>query len=116
MTNNINGNLFDLENTTSADHELFESLATGDVLIERIVSRGHTTPEDQWYDQEKDEWVVLLTGEAAVLFDDGREVSLKPGDYLMIPAHSRHRVTHTSTQPACIWLAIHGHFTTSRQL
>lgn len=43
MTNNINGNLFDLENTTSADHELFESLATGDVLIERIVSRGHHT-------------------------------------------------------------------------
>jgi cupin 2 domain-containing protein len=34
------------------------------VRIERIVSTGQSTPEDQTYKQESDEWVLLLTGAA----------------------------------------------------
>lgn len=101
-------NIFHHGNTVPDDKELFEILANGDVVIERIVSRGHITPEAEWYNQEKDEWVILLTGEARILFENSGEIALKPGDYLLIPAHERHRVTYTSKSPECIWLAIHG--------
>lgn len=89
--------------------EEFEPLASrGKVRIERIVSRGHATPEGEWYDQEWDEWVVLLSGSAGLLFegDEGPFV-LKPGDYLMIPAHCRHRVAWTDPTERSIWLAVH---------
>ena len=90
--------------------ELFEQLhASAGVRVERVVSQGHTSPaEGQWYDQPGDEWVVLLTGQATILFDDPRrEVSLVTGDWLLIPTHARHRVTRTSSDQPCIWLAVH---------
>lgn len=34
------------------------------VRVERIVSQGHVTPPGQWYDQDWDEWVSLLSGAA----------------------------------------------------
>ena len=90
--------------------ELLEQLyASAGLRIERIVSRGQPSPaEGHWYDQSGDEWVVLLSGHAKILFDDPRrEVSLVAGDWLLIPAHARHRVTHTRCDPPCIWLAVH---------
>lgn len=90
------------------EEEVFETLVSGqDVLIERIVSCGQITPENQWYDQERDEWVVLLQGNAEISREDGRITKLKAGDWLLIPAHERHRVTYTSSDPPCIWLAVH---------
>jgi Cupin domain. len=88
--------------------ELFEILLQGGngLLVERIISHGHTTPEGEWYDQEKDEWVAVLQGEATLLFADGREVFLGQGMHVFLPRHEKHRVTHTSSP--CIWLAIHG--------
>ena len=87
--------------------EHFTALLTSDsgLLVERIVSWGHVTPEDQWYDQEKDEWVLLLEGAARLGFNDGREVSLERGQCLLLPKHVRHRVLETSKP--CVWLAIH---------
>lgn len=87
--------------------EFAELLAEGDAKIERIISSGQTTPADEWYDQDSDEWVVLLDGEARLLFERAGEITLKKGDYLLIKAHERHRVTYTSNQPMCIWLAVH---------
>ena len=81
------------------------SSATG-LLVERIVSHGHVTPEGQWYDQERDEWVLVLEGQARLGYADGSEVTLHKGDCLLIPRHCKHRVTFT-TSP-CVWLAIHG--------
>lgn len=106
MTNNI----FTITKTDIQDSnkEFFETLKeSGDVKIERIISTGQTTPPDQWYDQEKAEWVVLLTGEAELTFEDGNIKKLTAGDYLFIPPHQKHRVTYTSIEPACIWLAMH---------
>ena len=88
--------------------EVFETLAASDtVKIERIVSNGQTSPESGWYDQDNDEWVILLQGAATILFEDGTEAALTKGDYLNIPAHQKHRVTMTSADPATIWLAVH---------
>jgi cupin 2 domain-containing protein len=95
-----------------ASQELYETLAAGDsILIERIISRGHTTPAGEWFDSEEDEWVLLLRGEAVIAYIDGSLTIIKTGDYLLIPAHQKHRVEFTSSEPPCIWLAVHGKMT-----
>ena len=102
-------NLFALPADRPAAEEQLDLLAQGNGLrIERIVSRGHTTAKGRWYDQEQAEWVVLLQGEASLEWDDGSRTALAAGDWLLIPAHKRHRVTSTTAQPPCIWLAVHG--------
>lgn len=91
------------------DGEQFDRLLeTPDFFLERIISRGQVTPAGQWYDQVADEWVMLLQGEAILTYDDGQVYHLRQGDYLLIPAHQRHRVTFTTVDPPCLWLAIHG--------
>lgn len=100
-------NLFSLPAEPSSD-EFFERLAgSGDVLVERIVSTGQTTPLGEWLEQGRDEWVVVVQGEAEVSFADGSRLALAVGDDAIIPAGTRHRVERTSTKPPCIWLAVH---------
>lgn len=100
-------NLFHLPDFLPAE-ELFEPILEHPRLrVERIVSAGQTTPLDQWYDQDQDEWVVVLQGQATLTYDDGSSLSMKPGDYVLLPAQTRHRVDFTSQDPPCIWLAIH---------
>ena len=90
------------------DEEVVEVLAQGtQVKIERIVSRGHATPASQWYDQEDDEWVIVLQGEARIAYEDGVEVHLEKGAHLLIPAHTKHRVAWTVPDSETIWLAVH---------
>lgn len=110
-------NILDLPSTQAlqapqALKELYETLAAGDgILIERIISRGHTTPVGEWFDSDQDEWVLLLRGEAVIAYIDGSLTIVKTGDYLLIPAHQKHRVEFTSTEPPCIWLAVYGKMT-----
>lgn len=89
--------------------ELFETLQSGTgVTIERIVSRGHRSAQGFWYDQDRNEWVLLLRGGAALTFADRTDpIVLKPGDYLHIPVHARHRVEWTDPNAATVWLAIY---------
>jgi cupin 2 domain-containing protein len=89
--------------------ELFECILKKDnIIIERIVSNGHLTPAEQWYDQSGDEWVILLQGQATLLFEKNQQlVKLKPGDFLLIPARTRHRVEWTLPDFNTIWLAVH---------
>ena len=104
----IAGNLFDLKEIDPLAPEWFEELASNDNLtIERIVSHGQTTPPGEWYDQPVDEWVVLIQGTAILEFEETPEVTLQAGEYLRIKAHQKHRVTYTSSEPPCIWLAVH---------
>ncbi len=94
------------------NEELFASLVPDrGVLIERIVSSGQVTPPGEWYDQERDEWVVLLQGKAVLAIEHGPNVSLSAGDHLLITAHRKHRVEYTSADPPCIWIAVHGKLT-----
>jgi len=75
------------------------------VKIERIVSHSNSSPEGVWYDQADDEWVIVLRGSGTVEYADGAIAELKPGDYLTIPSHVKHRVARTSEET--IWLAVH---------
>ncbi len=88
--------------------ELIEKIAAGEnVRIERIVSRGHSSPEGFYYDQEENEWVILLKGEAKLTFENTEEpLHLKPGDYVNIPSHKRHRVEWTPPDADTVWLAV----------
>ena len=74
------------------------------VRIERILSSD--TPDSVRYDQEQDEWVVLLEGRATLEMA-GENLHLAPGDHVFIPAHTPHRVTATFPEPRCLWLAVH---------
>lgn len=100
-------NVFD-QIPTELTEELTETLLNPAAFrLERIISRGHQSPEGFWYQQEQNEWVLLLQGEAQLTFADGREPQqLRAGDYLLIPANLRHRVTHTSSTPEAIWLCL----------
>lgn len=103
------GNIYaDLPDAPRAE-ELVEVLAEAEGLrIERIVSTGQATPEGGWYDQPRDEWVVLLRGAAKLLIEgEAHERELGPGDWLLLPAHCRHCVTWTSEDEITLWLAVH---------
>jgi cupin 2 domain-containing protein len=87
--------------------EVFTTLLeAGPVRVERIVTHGHASPPGFWYDQARPEWVVLLVGAARLRFEDG-EVELRPGDFVNIPAHRRHRVEWTTPDEPTVWLAVH---------
>jgi cupin 2 domain-containing protein len=91
-----------LEEQTSA------LLETTDMRIERIVSHGQASPPGFWYEQALAEWVIVLAGSAGVLFEgEAAARTLRPGDYLHIPAGVRHRVEWTDAAHATIWLAVH---------
>ncbi len=80
----------------------------GNVRIERIVSMGHASPPGFWYDQERDEWVLLVRGAARLRFEgDENALEMKAGDFVRIPAHQRHRVEWTDPNQPTIWLAVH---------
>jgi cupin 2 domain-containing protein len=90
--------------------EIFNTLFENDNLkIERIVSNGHCTAKDQWLEQDRDEWVVLIQGAAKLLLKQSKQiVDLNPGDYILIPAFCKHRLEWTDSNQKTVWLAVHG--------
>ena len=95
--------------TQAQPEEVIEAiLETNQFNLKRIISTGQSTPSDQWYDQEDDEWCILLKGKAALRFENEKNLlELNPGDYVHIPAHKRHQVAWTADNEATVWLALH---------
>lgn len=97
-------NLFDISVNPVTGEERFDTLfESGNVTIERICS--NMLKDGEWYDQERDEWVVLFQGNAVIELDHNVVKSLSRGDHLFIKAHERHRVLSTSHD--ALWLALH---------
>ncbi|MFC5411577.1 cupin domain-containing protein [Larkinella bovis] len=88
--------------------ELVNELVGRDgIRVERIVSKGHASPDDFWYDQAENEWVMVLKGEARLRIEGRAEpLDLKTGDYINLPAHCKHRVEWTKEGEETIWLAV----------
>ena len=87
--------------------ELFQTLlTTPNFRIERIVSHGHASPPDFWYEQDQHEWVLLIQGAARLRFQD-EVIEMSPGDFVNLPAHKRHRVAATTLDEPTIWLAMY---------
>lgn len=100
-------NIYSLPSTLPSDEELFETLWFRPGLrVERIISTGQCSPDGFWYDQEEDEWILLARGRAVISFEDGERISLSDGDVLSIPAHRKHRVEETESDPPCVWIAL----------
>lgn len=103
----MKGNIF-LNVPDSASEEFSETLrATPAMRIERIISCGQRSPDGFWYDQVDDEWVLVLSGKARLVFENGEVVEMFPGDYVNIPAHKKHRVDWTDPGQSTVWLAVH---------
>lgn len=101
-------NLFKNLPDASKDEVFTELLLSNNMKIERIVSKGQSTEAVDWLEQDLDEWVLLLEGGAEILFDGENENrKMSRGDYLFIPAHTKHRVESTEKDKNTIWLAIH---------
>jgi len=102
------GNLFSGEAKREGE-ERIDMLVTGQRLnVERIVSMGHTSPAGFWYDDSRAEWVVLLSGAAVLEFEEDALLhDMRPGDYVLIAPHCRHRVAWTHEDEPTVWLAIY---------
>ena len=98
----------DLPRSAAADEQISELLNRRGLRIERIVSTGQCSPPGFWYDQPDGEWVLLLRGAARLRFADETEArELRPGDFVDIAPHRRHRVDWTDPELPTVWLAIH---------
>lgn len=103
--------IFSNPNHDFSKGEFFETLVeSSKVKIERIISKGNSDAENIWYNQDKDEWVILIQGSATIAFENNEIVDLKTGEHLFIPRHKKHRITKTSIQPECIWIGVHADF------
>ena len=77
-------------------------------VVERIVSTGQASPTGFWYDQDWTEWVIVLAGEARLTLEgEAAPRILRPGDWLELPDHVRHRVEGTDPDQPTVWLAVH---------
>ncbi|TDF81880.1 cupin domain-containing protein [Pseudomonas sp. H9] len=101
-------NLFSPLPSDQAQEHFDELLTRPGLCIERIVSHGQASPPGFWYDQPQCEWVLLLKGSAGLRLEhEDYSRVLKPGDFVEIPAHCRHRVEWTDATRATVWLAVH---------
>ena len=97
-------NIFSNISSNTKD-EILETLVRNESCkIERIISNTHSTEKNKWYDQDKNEFVLLLKGSAELLFFPNELIKLKEGDYLIIPSHKKHRVEKTAEET--IWLTV----------
>jgi cupin 2 domain-containing protein len=92
----------------SAEEIISVIAQTPGARIERIVSTGQASPPGFWYDQDWTEWVFLISGSAGLLIEGESEPRiLRPGFYVELPAHARHRVEWTDADLPTVWLALH---------
>jgi len=99
------GNIFTTPYSASNGEQTAVLLSAGSFRLEQIASFGAASPEGFWYEQDRPEWVLLARGQATLGFEAAEPMHLKPGDYILIPAHVRHRVEATSGDT--VWLALH---------
>jgi cupin 2 domain-containing protein len=101
-------NLFDRLPNSGADEEIMTLVDRAGSKLVRIVSTGQATPEGVWYDQDDNEWVVVLRGGAGLRVEGEDDVRvLSAGDYIDLPAGLRHRVEWTDADEPTVWLALH---------
>jgi cupin 2 domain-containing protein len=105
-TNKINANILQ-DLPLDLKDEIFETIfKNSSIKIERIISYGQSSPIDFWYEQEKNEFIILQSGEARLEFEDKSEIILHKGDYTMLPKNIKHRVAFTAKDEVTVWLAI----------
>ena len=97
-------NLFANLSELSSSEQFLSLFENPFVKIQRIVSESYSSPPGFWYDQDEDEWVIVVRGKATLEFEGGELVRMQEDDYVTIPRHVRHRVQQTDSKT--IWLAV----------
>ncbi|HEY5250443.1 MAG TPA: cupin domain-containing protein [Acidimicrobiales bacterium] len=69
--------------------------------VDQILSGRLDGPVD--YCEDEDEWVVVLHGAATLVVDD-EQMELGPGDWVLLPARTPHRLVET--RPETSWLTV----------
>jgi cupin 2 domain-containing protein len=101
------GNLFSAIPASLPDELVEELITAKGMKVERIVSKGHASPEGFWYDQPQHEWVLVVQGAARLQIEGVDErIELSAGLYINLPAHVKHRVEWTKEDEETIWLAV----------
>src|SRR5258705_12621850 len=101
------GNLFGDIPARLDQEQITTLISAPDLRIERIVSRGQSSPPGFWHDQAQPEWVIVLAGSALLTLDgESAPIRVGPGDHVQIPAHRRQRVEWTHPAPATGWLPL----------
>ena len=95
-------NIYNYQQPSDGEEAIETLLQKENITINRIVS--NRVIDGQWYDQDEDEWLVLMEGEALLVFED-EEVALCKGETFYIPRHRRHYVKRTSED--ALWLTVH---------
>ena len=98
-------NIFDNINVDKNNEEFIKILRDKNIRIERIVSNGQISDENFWYNQDENEFVLLLDGEAILEFEN-REITLKKGDFIDIKSRTKNRIKYTYLDEPTIRLAI----------
>ncbi len=99
-------NIYLQKNKNSKSEIIEDIIFTKSFRLEKISSFGYPTPNNKWYNQDKNEWVLLLKGQATLKFKkDVSRINLKEGDYIFLEKHLEHRVEYVSKD--AIWLCIH---------
>lgn len=105
LNENVN-NIFNNLPPFPQEEEIFDVITQNkNIKIERIVSTGQSSPDNFWYKQEQNEFVLLISGNAELEFEN-HTVTLTKGDYLLIPSGVKHRVKSTDDSNHTIWLAV----------
>ena len=97
----LHGRLLPGSSTPKSGEHVERPAHASSVVFEQILSGKSDAPVD--YDQDHEEWVVLLEG-AAELEVDGELLSLESGDWLRLPRNTPHR--RVSTAQVTSWLAV----------
>lgn len=105
--NSLRGNLLNFDDLPRTGEITTLLAGRPGLRIERIISTGQASPPGFWYDQTDDEWVLLITGGAGLEVEGDGITTLAPGDWLLLPAHCRHRVAWTDPASPTVWLAVH---------
>jgi cupin 2 domain-containing protein len=101
MTDVVRGRLLAPTDAPSAGERNEKIARIGGVVVEQILSGA--LPAPLFYDQDHDEWVMVLHGGAA-LEVGGERLDLEAGDWVLLRAHEKHRLIETL--PGTSWLAL----------
>lgn len=104
MTGVARGRLLDASGAPRVGERVAEVARVRNLVVEQILSGRLDAPAE--YLQEQDEWVVVLAGSGA-LEVDGERIDLGPGDWVLLPAGTPHRLV--GIEPGTSWLAVHLH-------
>ncbi len=102
MSELARGRLLDPSVAPRSGERIEQLIEVGGATVEQILSGEIAGPLD--YEQDHDEWVVLLAG-FAELEVGGELFSLEEGDWVVLPRQTPHRLV--TTAPGSNWLAVH---------